>query len=76
MRGGTMPRNPEIQLAGQKPPSRPERALARSCLQESSVHSFIQSLRDIAAIGAAVLLVAATGIGLTFSFFALMFCSF
>lgn len=76
--GGTIgPRNSAIQLPGCSAPSG---AVAVSRVEETRPHqSFLSrccaALIDIAAVFALVLVVLATGVGITFAGFVLLFCS-
>ena len=76
--GGNTPRN-SIQLRAVKPP-RLLVPVAPSRVEETTVHSFLSrcgaALRDVAAITAAVLLICATGVGITVAIYFLLFCKF
>lgn len=75
MRGGGKPRNPAIQLRADPP--RHWSAVAPSRREENDGASLLSSCRaaliDIAALLSAVLLISATGIGIAFAVFVLLF---
>lgn len=71
-------RNPAIQLRADAP--RLLVPVAPSRVEENDGASFLSrccaALRDVAAIAAAVLLICATGVGITVAIYFLLFCSF